>query len=393
MTDLGRRLHDAVPPPDPEAEARGWRVAEAAFRRRPDRGRRHRRAAGPAGRPGGAGAGAGARARLAAGGLAAALLVGLVVALTPAGGAVVDLVRPAKPLHGGARSPAAASRAAAALTLPRGTVLAVGGGWATLVERGGRTARLGRAQEATFSAFGRYVALADGRTLTVMATDGRRVWSRTEPARVRSVRWSPDGLRIAYVTGGAVRVVDGNGEAARTVGPAAAAPIAWRPGPEAVLAFVPEPGVLALRDVATGADVGTARPPAGVSTLAWSADGTRLLAGGPAAARLYTGTGARARKVPLPPGAGVASAAFAPRGGAYALVVRTARRDDLVVGRRVIAAAPRLGPPVWSPDGGRVLVQRSDGGWWLLRADGTGPPLLGRSPVPGAQPAGWSAGV
>jgi dipeptidyl aminopeptidase/acylaminoacyl peptidase len=312
MSELGRRLASAAPD-DPAAEQRAWELAHAAFVRR--LARSDRRAT---------------RRRMAGLAVVTAALV-LAAAITSAGSVVVQLVADRMP----GSAPPAQTPKPQRVTFPAGgKLLVVRGGWASLVRRGAPPRRLGPADEATFSAFGRYVAVAHGRRLTVYALDGRRVWWLAERQRVHTVRWAPDGLRIAYRTGPLLRIVDGSGERPRTLGAATGRAAAWRPGADAVLAYLRTPSVVALVDVATGEDVARVRPPARTRTLAWSPDGRRLLAVGPHELRLFDRHGRSVRTEGPPAGQTFAAATFAPHGH------RIARR-----------LAPLRGSPpvVWQP--------------------------------------------
>lgn len=78
-----------------------------------------------------------------------------------------------------------------------------------------------------------YVAVGLGRSLVVMAPDGRRAWALPAAGRVRAAAWAPSALEIAYVvdTGRRLelRVVEGDGDHERLVdaGVAAVTP-SWR---------------------------------------------------------------------------------------------------------------------------------------------------------------------
>jgi hypothetical protein len=349
MSDLARILRES-PPADPAAEERAWRLACAAYARRPAPARRRR-----------------PHALLAV--AVAVVALGLATTLTPAGGAVIGLidVRPDAP----SPPPHASRPVVRGDALPGGgRLLVLSGGWASVLGAGASPQRLARADEATFSAFGHYVAIAHGHRLTVYAVDGRRVWSLAEPSRVRAVAWSPDGLRIAYRVGAALRLVDGNGEHPTTLGGATGRTLAWRPGRAPVLAYLRAPDLLVMTDVSSGADVGRLRPPSATTALAWSTDGRRLLAAGPRAVRVFGARGAPLRARRAPSGGALIAASFVP--GTHRLAILTRRRgaEVLAVEGRTVASAPRLAAPVWSPDARWLLVGEPGPPWRLLPADG-----------------------
>lgn len=354
MNELARVLRESVVP-DPTAEQRAWRLAHAAYVRRATTTSR--------------------RARHGAVAVAAAALV-LTLALTPAGGSVVRLVRQVASTHS---APAPALRATIALRmLPGGgRLLALRNGSAYVLGGSMSPQRLGRAHEATFSAFGHYVAAAQGHALTVYALDGRRVWSLEEPNRIRALRWSPDGLRLAYRAGSQLRIVDGNGENPRTLGHSTGRAVAWRPGPEPVLTYLRLPRLVVMRDVSTDTDIVRLRPPTGTTLLTWSTDGRRLLALGPRQLRVFSRQGASMAWRRAATNVAFVSAAFAPGTHRLALLSRHSDRDVISFAGRKVATGPHLTRPVWSPDG-RWLVTRSGPRWIFVAAnaaqhDGTHP--------------------
>ncbi|HEU4973696.1 MAG TPA: hypothetical protein VFT50_01300 [Baekduia sp.] len=335
MSDLERRLLDALPV-DGDAEDDAWRLAHAAFVRR---------------RPTGVRIATRARRPLVA--LAATACLVLVATMSSAGSVVVDLV-------GGRAEPTTGrgqhhQRVHVAVP-PGGRLLVVSGGWASVLAHGSAPRRLAPADEATFSAFGRYVAVARGSRISVLALDGRRVWALQERHPVHTLRWSPDGLRLAYRTGGLLKIVDGNGERARTVSRATGRAVAWRPGPDAVLAYQRTAHAVALIDVATGRDVGRLRMAGVLRALTWSPDGARLVAIAPHELRWFD----RALHVlsrRRPHGAArFVGAAFAPRGHRLAVLIARHGRTSLTAGGVRVAQGRGLRAVVWAPDGRRLLV-------------------------------------
>jgi hypothetical protein len=88
------------------------------------------------------------------------------------------------------------------LSLPKGA-----DGVAALVDerlsvaiRGGfRLQGLREASSAALSPHAVYVAAGIGKSLVVMAPDGRRAWSHAAGGQVVAIAWAPDAIRIAYV--------------------------------------------------------------------------------------------------------------------------------------------------------------------------------------------------
>ena len=313
------RLDRIEVPGEHEARERAWRVVRAAYAERE-----------PVPRP---------RRRLVpavALGLAVAVAA---VALTPPGRAVVDSVRKAIGIE-------SAEEALFSLPAP-GRLLVVSDGGAWAVAEDGSARRIGDYNEATCSPFGRFVAAAGPNELAALEPNGDLRWKLPRPD-VRAPRWggTATDTRIAYVSRKFVRVVAGDSTGDRALMPGRAA--AWLPGSVHLLAVAGPRGV-SLVDAERRRTRWTA--PVAADTLAWSADGTRLLA-------LRAGRYAvlsPAGKV-LATGA-ASSAAFAPRGRALALVRRTATGSELAVGGRVrFQGTGTFRDATWSPDGRWLAV-------------------------------------
>lgn len=313
------RLDRIEVPGEHEARERAWQVVQAAYAEREPVQHRRRR-------------------------LAPALALGLAVAvaavaLTPPGRAVVDSVRKAIGIE-------SAEEALFSLPAP-GRLLVVSdtGAWAVAAD--GSTRRLGDYADATCSPFGRFVAAAGARELVALEPDGRVRWKLARPD-VRSPAWGGTltDTRIAYVSRGTVSVVAGDGTGDRALIPGRAA--AWRPGSVRLLA-VARPGAVSLFDVERRRRLWTAGVPA--SRLAWSADGTRLLAHD---AGRYAVLSAAGRV--LTRGA-ASTAALAPHGHALAVVRRMEAGSELVVaGRLRFQGSGTFADATWSPDGRWLAV-------------------------------------
>jgi hypothetical protein len=352
--DLRNRMR-AVDVPDRDgAEERGWRVAEAALRARPStaRARLARRRA----------------RRLAAVGAAAAAAA---IALTPPGAAVGDWIsdvvtrdaRPARP---------------ALTSLPTGgrlLVEAARGAW--VVRRDGSRRRLGDYREADWSPQGLFVVVAGGRQLAaVEPADGSVRWALARARPIRHPAWSPDGFRIAYLSGSELRVVAGDGtgdgplaRADRRVTPA------WRPDGGHVLAYVDPRGRIAVAQADSGESVWRAEPETRPHELLWTADGRTLVAIAPTSIGVYRRDGGRLRTIALPDGARAGDGAIEPGTDTLALArYRPASgRGELVTysldgasERRLFAGSGAFDGVVWSPDGRWLVAGWPAADQWLL---------------------------
>jgi hypothetical protein len=301
--------------------------------------------------------------------LAAAALAVAAAALSPPGRAVLGSVRTA----------IGQEHAAVALTrLPAPGQLLVdspAGPW--VVSADGSKRLLGDYAAASWSPHGLYVVATRRNELVTLDPAGRVHWSLARP-NVRLARWggSRADTRIAYLTGSRLHVVAGDGTGdVDACGETAAAPVApeWRPGPQHVLAYADTRGRISVLDTnACSLSWRSARLP-GVRSLAWSADGNRLL--------VVTRQGlvvfglSSARPLGRFPMKGVAFAAFGPRDHRVAVVSpqRIMVLDADRPGRApqwVFGGPGRFGGVSWSPDGRWLLVAWASADQWLfVRAD------------------------
>jgi len=348
-------------PDEREASARSHEVARAAFSERPVPSRPSARFV-PA--------------------VAAVVVVALIaaVALTPAGGAIANLIRE------GLGDPVEGERPAkpALTSLPSdGELLVVSERGPWVVRSDGSQRLLGRYDDASWSPSGRFVVASRGRQLVAVMPTGEPRWSLSRPAPVSGARWSPfPGYRVAYLSGDSLRVVagDGTGDAleARGVAPV---PPAWRPdeggvlatGETHVLAFANRAGRVEVRNVDTGRALWRSDDGERPVQLAWSADAERLLAVGKRSVRVFTRDGRLLATVPLPaglpsavvPGARIAD--FASAGHEFALIraSRTAGQSEVVLvdaearpgrPRELFAGPGSFSELAWSEDGSSLLV-------------------------------------
>lgn len=347
------RLRDAGPAPgESAARRRAWALAHAAV---PATTRSRRRAWRPV--------------------LAVAVAVVVAaIALTPPGAAVADWVaaRVRDAVGERAATPAREDR------LPGGgTLLTSSPAGPVVIGAGAPKRLLGDVGEATWSPHARFVAATRGIELIAVDRRGHRHWSLSQPTPIRHPRWSPSGFRVAYLTGGALRVVAGDGTGDRRIGPAGAAAPAWRPrGPQRglhQLAYADRAGRIVLLDVDRGTVIFRTRPHHPPRQLAWSSDGERLIAVAIHRTYVFNAEGAIIRAGAVPSGRYNVAVAFAPRGRDYAVARGTddARTEVVVVrAKKIRGTLPRVKPEVgyggseflfafpgparglaWSPDG------------------------------------------
>ena len=142
--------------------------------------------------------------------------------LSPPGRAVLDDLREAVGVE-------QAQPALFSLPAPgRMLVTADSGAW--VVQQDGSKRLLGRYDEASWSPFGRFVVASRRNELVALTPEGKVRWSLARP-NVRYPRWggTKTDTRIAYFSGGKLRVVGGDGKGDRVLD-GQAAPRARRRG-------------------------------------------------------------------------------------------------------------------------------------------------------------------
>ena len=254
-----------------------------------------------------------------------------------------------------------------------------------VVHADGSRRLLGPYRDGSWSPHARFVVATAGRHLVALdPRTGSVHWSLTASAPVHAARWSleptvPPCCRVAYLSGGTLRIVAGDGSGQHALAPAdmRAAP-AWRPGDHRrALAYVDPAGAVRLVSAETGAALAVPfhhgfRP----TLLAWSSDGTRLLAMNPVRLVVLDAwlhqIGAIRR--PLSEYGSFTTAAFAPRSHAVIVLRRLgqnerARVELLRPGQparlleTLVGGLYGLAP---SPDGKTVLVGWGAADKWLL---------------------------
>jgi hypothetical protein len=363
-------------PGEREAEERSWRVVRAAFAARDPVPRR--------------------RAWWPVVAVAAAAAV-VAAALSPPGVAVLGSIRDAVRGEPNAKP--------ALFSLPSGRLLVDSDRGTWVVERDGSKRLLAGYRDASWSPHGLFLAAINGDELRALEPDGDVHWSIGRP-RLRFPRWSSFGRRderVAYLSGGTLRVVGGNGRGDHPI--AAADPVApaWRPRTH-VVAFVDARGRLAVADADGASRLWTRRARQRPVELEWSPDGRYLLARGASSLTIF-GADGRRRLDPLGPGAApVTDASFAATTAAVAFVQHAGSRSFLWVypklrpdgtaARRVFGGAGIFDRVLWSPNGQWLLLAWPSADQWLfLRSAAVRKidPVSGIEAAfgPGAVPVGW----
>jgi len=235
-----------VAPGEHEAEERSWAVVRAAYAEREPVAwpRRHWQP------------------------LVAVAVVAAVVAaaLSPPGRSVVHSFRKAVGIE---------TAEPALFSLPtRGELLVNSRSGLWLVRPDGSKRRLGRYRDATFSPHGLYVAATRANELVALDPKGEVRWTLARPApRFPAWTGTRTDTRIAYLSGGRLRIVAGDGTGDHGVGRAALVPPVWRPGPRRVLAYSDGRRAV-VYDVDSGSVLKRISP--APTELAWSSNG-RLL--------------------------------------------------------------------------------------------------------------------
>ena len=250
-----------VAPDEHEAEERAWAVVSAAYAEREPVTwpRRHWQP------------------------LVAVAVVAAVVAaaLSPPGRSVVHSFRKAVGIE---------TRRAGALLAPdtRASCSSPAGSGLWLVRPDGSKRRLGRYRNAIVLA-ARPVRRGDAGEPARRARPQGRGALDAGAAGSRFPAWTGTrtDTRIAYLSGGRLRIVAGDGTGDRFIARASPVAPAWRPGPQRVLAYADGRSAV-VYDTDRGTVLLRTPPlPEPVRKLAWSRDGERLLVFAPHATRVY----------------------------------------------------------------------------------------------------------
>jgi hypothetical protein len=356
-------------PNEHEAGERAWEVVRAAYESREPVAwpRRHARP-------------------LAAGALVAAVVA---AALSPPGRSVVHSFRKAVGVE-------KAQPALFSLPTP-GQLLVTSRAGAWIVRADGSKRLLGRYRDATFSPHGLFVAGTRANELVALDAKGNVRWTLARPApRFPAWTGTRTDTRIAYLSGGSLHVVAGDGTGDRTIGRAAPIAPAWRPGPGHVLAYSDGSHVI-VADIDTSRVLLRLRPRDGTWRLAWSSDGRRLLALAARGLRVYDRNGSLVLRSDPSAGNHFVDGAFGP-GTHRVLVLREYGFQSEVVAagsrRLVFRGTGTFGQLSWAPRGRWLLVTWPTANQWVFVRTGGRRRIVGASRISaqfGSFPriAGW----
>jgi anaphase-promoting complex subunit 4 len=333
--NVKRTLQDV--PIDDAAEARAWAVVQAAYEHRvPARVERRR------------------WPLVAASAVGAAVLAAAV--LSPPGRAVVDAVR---------RSIGIEHATPALFRLPAGGRLLVSGtGGAWVVSADGSKRRLGDYRQASWSPHGVFVVAASGDEVAALEpSHGGVHWSLARRS-VSFPRWggTRTDTRVAYLSGGIVRVVGGDGRGDTALAPGAAVAPAWRPESH-VLAYATPRRSVRVIDTDSRVQIADHRVADRVRAIAWSPDGARLAVATRREVEIY---GANPGRLVLRV-RGVQALAFA---GDGRLALLRAPGTVLVVGpegaRTILRVSGPLEGLAWSPAGRWLVTALPGADQWVF---------------------------
>jgi hypothetical protein len=334
-------VKDFRAPSEEQAAERAWQVVRAAYETREPVSwpQRHWRP-------------------LAVGAVAAAALAAV---LSPPGRSVVHSLRKAV----GVEHPETSL-----FSLPaRGRLLVAGRGGTWIVRADGSKRRLGDYRDAAWSPHGIFVAAASGNELAALDQNGNVRWtlSRRSP-RFPAWAGSFTDTRIAYVAGGKLHVVAGDGTGDRVIDRSAFVAPVWRPGPGFVLAYARGSAVI-VKDIVTGGELLRRSSDIRPSKLEWSSDGKQLLVFKPYATRVYDMRGKVVAQDDPSDATFDRDAAFVP-GTHRVLAIRAAGGGSSVFrffdGRTVFQGSGVFRQLVFSPDGRWLVITWPTANQWVF---------------------------
>jgi hypothetical protein len=246
---------------------------------------------------------------------------------------------------------------------------------AWVVSADGSRRRLGDYAGASWSPHGRFVVAWRGGELFALEPSGRVRWSLARGGRIATARWSRGlGYRVAYVSGGSLRVVNGDGTGDHRYAAASAVAPAWRPDGAHVLAYVDRRDHVRVVAVDTRRQVWRSASVGGATELAWSPDGDRLLVASSGGWRVLGADGLVLARGTAPRAFAIDDVAWAPRGDRIAIVRHDGATGEVLLadpagrgGQRLLFSGPgRFGRVAFSPDRRRLLVPWPDADQWLF---------------------------
>jgi hypothetical protein len=330
-----------VAPDERAAEERAWAVVRSAYAEREPVTwpRRHARP-------------------LVAGALVAAALAAI---LSPPGRSVVHSLRKAVGVQNAQTE---------LFSLPaRGRLLISGAGGTWIVNQDGSRRRLGSYRDAAWSPHGLFVAATRANELVALDPKGKVRW--TLPRRSpRFPAWAGNftDTRIAYLAGGELHVVAGDGTGDRLLDRATPVAPAWRPGSGFVVAYA-RGATTIVRDVVSGAVLLRRSSPMRPRKLAWSSDGKLLLVFKPYGTRVYDVHGKVVAQDDPSDATFDREAAFVP-GSHGVLFVRAAGGGSNVFryvdGRTIFRGTGVFRQLAFSPDGRWLLIAWPTANQWVF---------------------------
>lgn len=336
-----RRFERIVAPGEDAAGQRAWEVVRASYEAREPVAwpRRHARP-------------------LAVGALAAAVVA---AALSPPGRSVIHSLRKAVGVE-------EAQPELFSLPAP-GRLLVSGPGGAWIVNADGSRRRLGDYRDAAWSPHGLFVAATRANELVALDPKGKVRWAlpRRSP-RFPAWTGTRSDTRIAYLSGGRLRVVAGDGTGDRPVARAGRVAPAWRPGPGRVLAYVRGHSAVVYdldrSSVLLRTELGeTPRK------LEWSGDGRLLLVFTPHQTRVYNANGRVVAQDDPSDATADADASFIPGTHRVAAIRVHGTQSDVFLfrsGRLLFTGTGVFGRLAWSPNGRWLLVTWPTANQWVF---------------------------
>ncbi len=310
---------------------------------------------------------------LTAGALVAAAVA---AALSPPGRSVVRSLRKAVGVE----------RAQPALfSLPApGQLLVTSRKGAWLVRADGSKRLLGRYRDVAFSPHGLFIAGTRANELVALDSKGNVRWTLARPGpRFPAWTGTHTDTRIAYLAGGRLHVVPGDGTGDRVIERASTVAPVWRPGGGYVIAYVRGTTTI-VRDVDTGAVLLSEPSDSRPRKLGWSHDGTRLLVFKPYATRVYDGRGKVVAQDDPSDATFDADASFVPRTNDLAAIRVHGSQSDVFSGRNgrlIFRGTGVFDQLAWSPDGRWLLVTWPTANQWVFVRSGRPRRIVGASRI------------